>query len=236
MAVKNISLALVIVAVLLSCKGNNQPQSSGKNLPKIIASGAVRGGYRYVTVDLNSDPAVITVFRGDYIKFKLVNQKDPTEGYQLSIPTLGVASVLKNSLDEQPYFKMKRTGEFPFTISEQTGVIKVVELKQAEYREISAEEAWKLLHDNPPFLLDVRTKNEFRTGFIKGATLIPLQELQQRTGELEQYKNQPILIYCATGNRSTTASKILLDHGYKNIMNLRMGIVGWGSKGYMVQF
>jgi rhodanese-related sulfurtransferase len=66
--------------------------------------------------------------------------------------------------------------------------------------------------------------------------LIPLQDLQARAGELEQYQNQPILIYCATGNRSTTASKILLDKGYKDVMNLRMGIMGWASKGYNIQF
>jgi rhodanese-related sulfurtransferase len=36
-----------------------------------------------------------------------------------------------------------------------------------------------------------------------------------------------VLIYCATGNRSTVAAKILIDNGFKRIFNLRRGISGW---------
>lgn len=36
-----------------------------------------------------------------------------------------------------------------------------------------------------------------------------------------------ILVYCATGNRSTVAAKILIDNGFKRIFNLRQGISGW---------
>ena len=80
----------------------------------------------------------------------------------------------------------------------------------------------------------MRTQGEFNRGYIAGAVLLPLQQLQRRVGELDKYKNQPILIYCASGNRSTTASKILLDRGFKNIMNLRRGIHDWVRDGYLV--
>jgi rhodanese-related sulfurtransferase len=48
------------------------------------------------------------------------------------------------------------------------------------------------------------------------------------------YRNQDVLIYCATGNRSTVAAKILIDHGFKRIFNLRQGISGWEREQYPV--
>ena len=169
-------------------------------------------------------------------KFYLDDQDNVQVEYPLNIPELGVSVVLQDNTLDQPFFKMKTTGSYQFKIGDKVGIIEVVELRQSNYSELGAEEAWKLMLKNPPLLLDVRTKGEFSQGYIKGAVLIPLQELQARSGELEQYQNQPILIYCATGNRSTTASKILLDQGYKDVMNLRLGIMGWASKGYNIQF
>ena len=49
--------------------------------------------------------------------------------------------------------------------------------------------------------------------------------------EIGEHKDQDILIYCASGNRSTVASKILIDAGFKRIYNLRHGIAEWAEKG-----
>jgi len=83
--------------------------------------------------------------------------------------------------------------------------------------------------------LDVRTHGEYKAGHIENATLIPVQELQSRIKELAEYKNQDILIYCATGNRSTVASKILIDDGFNRIINMRHGIYGWRMEEYPVK-
>ena len=64
--------------------------------------------------------------------------------------------------------------------------------------------------------------------------MIPVRNLQTRLRELAPYKNQDILIYCATGNRSTVASKILIDNGFKRIYNMRYGISLWGRENYPV--
>jgi rhodanese-related sulfurtransferase len=65
--------------------------------------------------------------------------------------------------------------------------------------------------------------------------LIPVQELQTRLKELSAYKHTDILIYCATGNRSTVASKILIDHGFKRIINMRYGIAQWRHNKYLIE-
>jgi rhodanese-related sulfurtransferase len=51
--------------------------------------------------------------------------------------------------------------------------------------------------------------------------------LTAKTKEISGHKDKDLLIYCATGNRSTVAAKILIDNGFKRIFNLRQGISGW---------
>jgi len=235
MHLKNIFVVLSLGLIMAGCDGNG---SGSKTVPLEAAnvSGTVKDGYRHLAMAVTGEEEALTVFRGDYIKFFLDDGGDPQSEYQLDIPELQISTLLRDNSNEQPYFKMKQTGNFQFRVGSRMEVITVVELRQKDYSELSAEEAWHLLREDPPFILDVRTQDEFYRGYIKGAVLIPLQELQRRTAELELYKNQPILIYCATGNRSTTAAKILLDKDFKNVMNLRMGIVGWASKGYNIQF
>jgi len=232
MKFKIINILLVSTLLIFSCSDNSSTDGGST----IEVSGKVQGGYRHLRIDMKSDSTKLVVYRGDYIKFYIDDKGNEQVDYPLSIPEIGISAVLKDNTLEQPYYKMKTTGIYQLTIGDLIGEIEVVELRQSNYRELGAEEAWELTKSNPPLLLDVRTKGEYSRGYIKGAVLIPLQELQARAGELEQYQNQPILIYCATGNRSTTASKILLDQGYKDVMNLRMGIMGWASKGYNIQF
>ena len=75
---------------------------------------------------------------------------------------------------------------------------------------------------------------EYATGRLENSTLIPVQELQQRYTELARYKDENIFIYCATGNRSTVAAKILIDNGFTRIHNLRYGLFDWADNGYPV--
>ena len=69
---------------------------------------------------------------------------------------------------------------------------------------------------------------------LKDSVLIPVQELQGRLKELVAYKDREILIYCATGNRSTVASKILIDNDFSRITNMRHGIYDWVKNNYSV--
>ncbi len=229
------NFGILMITGVLTFSACDKFAGSSNDLP-VDVSGKVQGGYRHLLINLKDDTTNLVVYRGDYVKFYLEDQNDLQVEYPMSIPELGISAVLMDNSLEQPFFKMKTIGKYGFTIGGKIGSIDVVELRQSNYSELGAEEAWKLLLKNPPLVLDVRTRGEFSQGYIKDAVLIPLQEIQERAGELEMYQNQPILIYCATGNRSTTASKILLDLGFKNVMNLRMGIMGWASQGYNIEF
>lgn len=85
-------------------------------------------------------------------------------------------------------------------------------------------------------LLDVRTAAEHTEARIKAPqTHIPVQELEARLGELKGPKDQPILVYCRSGNRSAKAGAILLKAGFRDVRHLEGGIGAWKAKGYAVE-
>lgn len=71
------------------------------------------------------------------------------------------------------------------------------------------------------FVVDVRTQNEFFLGHIDKAVNIPLDELRERLSEIPSVKK--IYVYCAVGLRGYLASRILLQHGYREVYNLSGG-------------
>ena len=94
---------------------------------------------------------------------------------------------------------------------------------------------WKAGDKSPvPFiLLDVRTPEEYAEGHIKGALLIPVQELQQRISEVP--KDKQVYVYCRSGVRSVRASNILVNAGYTRIENVLGGFMAWKDAGYPVE-
>lgn len=92
---------------------------------------------------------------------------------------------------------------------------------------VSAEQANKIMTSGEAYiLLDVRSKEEYSQGHIKGARLIPDFELEKRaTVELPD-KNALILVYCRSGRRSLASAKLLLELGYTNVKDMG-GIIDW---------
>jgi len=66
-------------------------------------------------------------------------------------------------------------------------------------------------------ILDVRTKSEYQSGHVKGATNIPLQQLREQSSKLK--KDKVIITCCQSGSRSSTARTILLSSGFKEVYN-----------------
>jgi phage shock protein E len=96
----------------------------------------------------------------------------------------------------------------------------------------SAELNDKLKAPKRPLVLDVRRPDEFRTGHIIGAKLIPLHELGRRMNELP--KDREIVCICASGNRSRSATKMLIRAGY-NALNMKGGMGSWSGNGFTMK-
>jgi rhodanese-related sulfurtransferase len=99
------------------------------------------------------------------------------------------------------------------------------------FESITPKQALTLLEkDDNVTLLDVRTPKEFKSGHLQDATLIPLSKLEENVEKLIPYKNRKIIVYCRSGNRSVSASRILEKHGFTPL-NVKQGIVGLLGEG-----
>ncbi len=67
--------------------------------------------------------------------------------------------------------------------------------------------------------IDVRTKDECRSGMIDGAKNIPLDSLTNKIGQVVKDKNKLVGVYCASGMRSAVAKRKLKAMGYTNVEN-----------------
>ncbi len=96
------------------------------------------------------------------------------------------------------------------------------------YEDITAQNAYnQMLVDTNITLIDVRGKDEVKKdGAIKNHILVPVQILERNLDKLEKFKNSKIFIYCRSGNRSVTASRILSNAGFKSY-NIVGGINEW---------
>ncbi len=95
----------------------------------------------------------------------------------------------------------------------------------ANFESIDAKQAIHLLeNDDNVTLLDVRTIQEYKAGHLRGATLIPVEVLSENLGMLQQNKDKKIIVYCRTGSRSVSASRILEENGFTPL-NVKGGII-----------
>lgn len=97
----------------------------------------------------------------------------------------------------------------------------------AEYRAIDMEEAIAMMETEENYLVvDVRTPEEFAQGHIPGAVNLPNESIGTEPPALLPDKNQLIMIYCRSGNRSKQASEKLVKLGYSSIVEFG-GIMDW---------
>lgn len=95
------------------------------------------------------------------------------------------------------------------------------------YRQVSTEEAAALMEEETDYIiLDVRTQDEYEAAHIPGAICIPNETIGTEEIDALPDKDQLILVYCRSGNRSKQASAKLADLGYTNIVEFG-GINSW---------
>ena len=100
-------------------------------------------------------------------------------------------------------------------------------VQEAVYMNITAQEAKEIMDTKEGYIiLDVRTQEEFDSGHIPNAILIPDYEITARAETELTDKNQLILVYCRSGRRSKLAAEALVELGYTNILEFG-GIIDW---------
>ena len=78
-----------------------------------------------------------------------------------------------------------------------------------------------------PVLLDVRTPPEVAAGYLPGAILIPMDQIERRLEEIPRPEGRPLLVYCEAGVRSAAVCEFLAKEGWEDLCNLSGGISSW---------
>lgn len=94
-----------------------------------------------------------------------------------------------------------------------------------KYQTISASQAKDMMKQDDVVIIDVREENEYKQGHIENAILIPLNTIDKNNLQLPD-KDQTLLIYCRSGNRSAKAAKKFVKLGYQNVYDFG-GIIDW---------
>ena len=93
--------------------------------------------------------------------------------------------------------------------------------------DITVQELRQKLDSGEQFLLlDVREPWEYEE-FNIGGKLMPVGSLMNQMWELEEYKDQPVVVHCRSGARSAMAQGLLMANGFTNVRNLKGGMLAW---------
>jgi len=98
---------------------------------------------------------------------------------------------------------------------------------ELSYRQIDMDEAVTMMAVEEDYIIvDVRTPEEYAQGHIPGAINVPNESIGTEPPEELPVKDQLLMIYCRSGNRSKQASQKLVDMGYSNVVEFG-GIIDW---------
>ncbi|NNN43996.1 MULTISPECIES: rhodanese-like domain-containing protein [unclassified Vibrio] len=96
-------------------------------------------------------------------------------------------------------------------------ILSLILLPTTAFSSPRAEIAWLMITEGA-VLIDVRTEQEFKQEHLESALNIPLNEIIS-SGRIQFTKDQPIVLYCRTGNRSNIAKQQLIKQGFTRIHN-----------------
>ncbi len=109
---------------------------------------------------------------------------------------------------------------------------RIIAPKLSGVKTISATD-YMQMRDQPHTLVDVRQRGEWQSGHASAATHIPLGEIANRMREIPQDK--PVVVICASGNRSAMAATALAKQGFETVYNFAGGMGAWQGAGLPVR-
>lgn len=109
-------------------------------------------------------------------------------------------------------------------------------IQQSTVVSLNTKEWHDRVQEDPGTIIDIRTPDEWRTGYIVGANFANIfdQDFISQVNTLQEEKNEPLYIYCRSGNRSKDAMRVLKENGFTRIYELNKGILDWQKKGYLI--
>lgn len=97
---------------------------------------------------------------------------------------------------------------------------------------VTLEDTRTALEKSSAVVVDVREPSEQAAGVAKGALLIPMGQVENRLTGIAPSKTQPIILMCATQNRSAKLAEKLQAAGYTNVSFVQGGMNQWSARGW----
>ena len=139
-------------------------------------------------------------------------------------PVCGTSPTISNLIDYEEFCNGSH-----HSTEEATETLTAGQMNSPGIPELSALELKaKLDAADDLLLLDVRTPVEYQMTNI-GGTLIPLPELQERLHELDDFREQEIVVVCRSGARSGSAVAFMKKSGFSKVRNLKGGLLAWSD-------
>ena len=98
-----------------------------------------------------------------------------------------------------------------------------------------SELAARISSKEAPFILDVRSPDEFVSGHIPGAVNVPVHELSERLVALGLSPKDEIVVHCERGGRAEVAESMLRTSGYTGVRDLSGHMAAWRAGGYPLE-
>lgn len=110
-------------------------------------------------------------------------------------------------------------------------IISCTTVAQSGFKNAPIAELTKIKNEKKAIVIDVRTPAEWQQGVIEGTSLFidyNSPSFKQQLAKLD--KSKTYVVYCRSGARSAGASQVMVDNGFKNVINMQGGIMSWGGK------
>ena len=101
---------------------------------------------------------------------------------------------------------------------------------------MNSDELIEFIELNDAILVDVRTEDEYNSGYIENSLNIDYFSNDFSVNADKLDKNTPIILYCRSGNRSSMSANKISKLGFKEIYNLEGGILEWIEEGNVIVF
>ncbi len=94
---------------------------------------------------------------------------------------------------------------------------------------LSPQQAINLINSEGGVFVDLRDAAAYKKGHISEALHIPANKIQERSGELEAHREEPIILVCNMGQQSGAAGKTLRAAGFSKVYKMAGGMMEWGN-------
>lgn len=95
--------------------------------------------------------------------------------------------------------------------------------------QVTPQQLSLMVNNDNALVLDVRPDKEFKQGHIVDALNIPVSQIKDRIGQLEKYKDRPLVLVCKMGQQTSGVAKQLRGAGFDKVYRLNGGLMEWSG-------